>query len=73
MSNWVHAWDDSVIDRNAGSERIQSYDLFSISSVLIIGVGLYVGIYGWIYLNARVRSIASPMDLPLQNRTPTPC
>jgi hypothetical protein len=48
MSNWVHAWDDSVIDKNAGSEGVHSYDPFSISSVLIIAVGLCVGIRGWI-------------------------
>jgi hypothetical protein len=52
VSNWVHAWDDSVIDRNTGSERVQSYDPFSISSTLIIGVGYYVGIHVWIGLNA---------------------
>jgi hypothetical protein len=48
VSNWEHDWDDSVIDRSAGRERVQSYDPFSISSVLIIAVGLCVGIRGWI-------------------------
>lgn len=52
MSNWVHAWDDSVIDKNAGSEGVHSYDPFSISSVLIIGVGIYMDIHGWNGLNA---------------------
>jgi hypothetical protein len=43
---------DSVIKKNAGSGGVQSYDPFSISNALIIGVGVYVGIHVWIGLNA---------------------